>query len=205
MEEISPDRNDQSSLHGGKSKGVKRSESGGGSKSPQRSAKGQPIKSNLSDKASPAAASPPPPEPRQLEAAGIDLEVETPDNSPAAANSTSKNAIDNAASAAAPVSAPAVDQEQNGLESGRASSAARGSGRGQSAIKPVKRAAPLGQVVYDPLKADRTVRPKELVKDKRFWQVSRTLAAFAAGSISEKYGKDTSLSDIEKSKRKARR
>jgi predicted unusual protein kinase regulating ubiquinone biosynthesis (AarF/ABC1/UbiB family) len=64
---------------------------------------------------------------------------------------------------------------------------------------------PLGQQTYDPKKADRSIRPQELVKDKRFWQVSRTLTAFVAGSISEKYGKDTALSGSEKRKKRSSR
>ncbi len=63
----------------------------------------------------------------------------------------------------------------------------------------------LGQLSYDPIKADRSVRPKELVKDKRFWQVARTLTAFVAGTISEKYGKDTAMTGSEKRRRRARR
>jgi len=63
----------------------------------------------------------------------------------------------------------------------------------------------LGLSVYDPKKADRSIRPQELVKDKRFWQVSRTLTLFVAGSISEKYGKDTVLTTSEKRKKKSQR
>lgn len=64
---------------------------------------------------------------------------------------------------------------------------------------------PLGQQLYDPKKADRSISPQELVKDKRFWQVSRTLTLFVAGSISEKYGKDTSLTTSEKRKKRSSR
>ncbi len=64
---------------------------------------------------------------------------------------------------------------------------------------------PLGLIAYDPIKADRSIRPSELVKDKRFWQVSKTLSLFVAGSISEKYGKDTGLTNSEKRKKRAGR
>ncbi len=64
---------------------------------------------------------------------------------------------------------------------------------------------PLGLIAYDPIKADRSIRPSELVKDKRFWQVSRTLSLFVAGSISEKVGKDTGLTSSEKRKKRAAR
>lgn len=64
---------------------------------------------------------------------------------------------------------------------------------------------PLGLIAYDPIKADRSIRPSELVKDKRFWQVSKTLSLFVAGSISEKYGKDTGLTTSEKRRKRAGR
>ncbi|MDZ4835824.1 MAG: AarF/ABC1/UbiB kinase family protein [Candidatus Melainabacteria bacterium] len=64
---------------------------------------------------------------------------------------------------------------------------------------------PLGVIAYDPIKADRSIRPSELVKDKRFWQVSKTLSLFVASSISEKYGKDTGLTSSEKRRKRATR
>ncbi len=75
--------------------------------------------------------------------------------------------------------------------------------------KEVPSSAPLQRLGYDPLKADRSVTPSELVKEKRFWQVARTLTSFVASSISEKYGekygKDTALTTSEKKRKRGSR
>lgn len=68
-----------------------------------------------------------------------------------------------------------------------------------------KKADPGMDFVYDPKTADKTVRPNEILKDERFFQVARTITAFAAASISEKYSIKTELSASDKEKRKARR
>lgn len=66
---------------------------------------------------------------------------------------------------------------------------------------------PAGTPVYDPAIADRTVRPNEILRDERFWQVARTLTAFVAGSITDKYGygEARDLSQTQLRQRKASR
>lgn len=63
----------------------------------------------------------------------------------------------------------------------------------------------LNQLSYDPQTADKTVSPNEILKDERFYQVARTITAFVAGSITDKYSKRIDLSDSEKKSRQAKR
>ena len=61
------------------------------------------------------------------------------------------------------------------------------------------------QLSYDPKIADKTVRPNEILKDERFFQVARTITTFVAGSITDRYSIKNPLSDSDKRKRQARR
>mgnify|MGYP001161954799 CR=1 FL=1 len=76
--------------------------------------------------------------------------------------------------------------------------------------QPRKKSDGSSDYVYDPKIADKTVRPNEILKDERFFQVARTITAFAAASISEKYSLgekigSQELSASDKRKRQARR
>lgn len=60
-------------------------------------------------------------------------------------------------------------------------------------------------LAYDPEQADKSVRVGQLVSDKRFWQVARTLTFFVAGSLSDKYVKQKSFTRSQRKSRRAKR
>ena len=53
--------------------------------------------------------------------------------------------------------------------------------------KPGKKKEQPGQYSYDPKIADKTVHPNKIPKDERFFQFARTITAFVAASISDRY------------------
>ena len=61
-----------------------------------------------------------------------------------------------------------------------------------------------GKLVYDTRIADDSLRPNEVMKDERFWQIARTLASFAAESFSDTVQKKV-ITDKKKKQRKASR